>query len=210
MTIYKAPDWLYKPAKINQDWYTQIRGELLQVFKYKFKGVPLNTIKSQFVVPASREYVIDNCPILMQQLKEYGLFDHFLALAMIVVGPNDNAYPIHVDTINQGFMSLGLNIPVLNCENSYTAWYDTEILYHESFNSQIITAKGYTTAVPCDSEHAVEIARCDANQPHWINVVKPHNAVCNHNRLRVNSSLRFDKKLFEMIANGSFAQKCSE
>jgi hypothetical protein len=209
MTIYKAPDWLYKPANINQEWYTQIRGELLQVFKYGFTGVPINTIKSQFVIPASKDYVVENCPTLMRQLKEYDLFDHFLILAMIIVGPDDS-YPVHVDTINQGFMSVGLNIPVLNCEDSYTAWYDADILYHESFNSSIIAAKGYTTAIPCDDDNAVEIARCDANQPHWINVVKPHNAVCNHKKLRVNSSLRFDKKLFEMIADGSFEKKCSK
>jgi 6,7-dimethyl-8-ribityllumazine synthase len=209
MTIYKAPDWMYKPAKINHEWYPQIRSELLQVFKYKFNGVPFNTIKSHFVIPAPRDYVIDNCPVLMQQLKEYGLYDHFLSLAMIIVGPDD-AYPVHVDTINQGLMSVGLNIPVLNCEDSYTAWYDAEILYHELFEPYIMSSKGFTTAIPCDNDTAVEIARCDASQPHWINVLKPHNAVCNHNKLRVNSSLRFDKKLFEMIADGSFEKKCSE
>lgn len=207
MTIYKAPDWLYKPAKINQEFYKPIQKELQQVFYYKFKDIPAKEIKSQFVIPAPKEYIVDNCPFLMQQLKEYNLFDHFLALAMIIVGPRDS-YPIHVDTINEGFMSVGLNIPVLNCEDSYTAWYESEILYHESFDSHIIAAKGYTTAIPCDNENFVEIERCNANSPNWINVVKPHNAVCNHTKLRVNSSLRFNKRLFEMIADGSFDKKC--
>lgn len=207
MTIYKAPDWLYKPAKINQDLYPQIQLELLQIWQYRFNDTPLNSIKSHFVVPASTKYVIDNCPALMQQLSEYGLADSFLALAMIVVG-HDGDYPIHVDTINTGFMSLGLNIPVFNCEDSYTAWYDAEILYHDAFNPYIMDAKGYTTAIPCDHNGAVEIDRCSANQPHWINVVRPHNAICNHNKLRVNSSLRFDKKIFEIINDESFYKKC--
>jgi hypothetical protein len=208
MTIYRAPDWLYKPAKINQELYPQIRRELLQIWRYKFNDTPARSIRSHFVVPAPTKYVIDNCPALIQQLSEFGLADSFLALAMIVIG-HDNDYPIHVDTINTGFMSVGLNIPVFNCECSYTAWYDAEILYHETFNPYIMEAKGYSTAIPCDNSEPVEIGRCDANIPHWINVTKPHNAITEKNRLRVNSSLRFDKKIFEMISDGSFNEKCT-
>jgi len=207
MTIYKAPDWLYKPAKINQTIYPQIRNELLQIFKYKFNGTPFNSIKSHFVIPAPTKHVIDNCPFLMQQLTEFGLADSFLSLAMIVVG-HDNNYPIHVDTINEGFMSIGLNIPVFNCEDSHTAWYDAEILYHDAFNGYIMEAKWFITAIPCNNSNAIEIDRCNANTPHWINVTKPHNAITMRSGLRVNSSLRFDKKIFEMIDDGSFDKKC--
>jgi hypothetical protein len=208
MTIYKAPDWLYKSANIKQELYKPIQKELQQIFYYKFKDIPTNEIISHFVIPAPAEYIKSNCPNLMKQLKEYDLDSNLLCLAMIIVA-NGQDYPIHVDTLNPGYMTLGLNIPVLNCKDSYTAWYDTDILYHESFAVDILNAKGFSTAVPCNSNDAVEIDRCDANTPSWINVARPHNAICNHDKLRVNASLRFDKKIFEMINDGSFYTRCS-
>ena len=209
MTIYKAPDWLYKPAKLNTTLIPSIRKELLQVFRYKFNSIDIRDITSQFVVPTYREYIIENCPSLMQQLKDYGLDDSFAMLGMIIVAPGTK-YPIHVDTLNPGRMSLGLNIPVINCHDSDTAWYDTEILYHETFENHIIDSKAQHTAIPCEANGAIELDRVSANVPHWINVIKPHAAVCNHNSFRVNSSLRFDKKIFELIHDGSFDQKCVE
>jgi len=207
MTIYKAPDWLYRPANIDSLLYSSIKKELLQVFNYKFKQTPFNKIQSQFTIPANIEYVKQTCPTLMKQLKMYGLDTELRMLAFIIVSPGGD-YPIHVDTLNPGQMSLGLNIPVLNCNDSYTAWYDTEILYHEFFESSLLDNSVPSTALPCDLTNAVEIARCSANSPHWVNVLKPHAAICNHNKLRVNSSLRFDKKIFEMISDNSFYERC--
>lgn len=211
MTIYKTPDWLYKPAKINSNLYSSIRKELVQLFMNKFKGIPLNEIRSQFCVPCNVDDVKRNCPALMAQLTEYNLADELKLLAFIIVAPDDE-YPIHVDTLNPGQLSIGLNIPVLNCHDSYTAWYDTEILYHEFMATSVMDRSTFSspisTAIPCDTENAVEIDRCSANYPHWITVVTPHAAVCNHKMLRVNSSLRFDKKIFEMIADGSFMENC--
>ena len=57
MTIYKAPDWLYKPANIKQELYKPIQKELQKVFYYKFKDIPANEIISHFVVPAPVEYI---------------------------------------------------------------------------------------------------------------------------------------------------------
>jgi hypothetical protein len=205
--IYQAPEWLYKTAKLNATLLPFIRKELLKVFQYKFNTVDVSKIESQFVVPADPEYVKQNCPSLMKQLKEYELDADFLMLAMIIVAPGTE-YPIHIDTLNPGRMSLGLNIPVINCHDSYTAWYDTEILYHEPFANHVIESKSHHTAIPCKVTGAIEIDRCSANVPHWINVTKPHAAICNHNSFRVNSSIRFDKKIFEMIHDGSFDQKC--
>lgn len=207
--IYQAPEWLFQPAKLDENLHSKINKELLELFYSKFKDVKLSSIHSQFVVPTDIDYVKSHCPSIMAQLKQYGLDDVFVMLAMIVVAPGTN-YPIHVDTLNHGKMSFGLNIPVLNCYDSYTAWYDTEILYHESFDYGILNAKfDHGTGVPCKQDGAVEIARCPADKPHWINVVKPHAAICNHNKLRVNSSFRFDKKIFEMLADGSFYEKCT-
>lgn len=207
-SIYVAPDWLYKPAKLNPELYPVIRKELLKIFQTRFQDTKPSEITSQFVVPADVHSVKKSCPALMEQLNEYGLADSFVMLAMIIVTPGPE-YPVHVDTLNPGRMSFGLNIPVLNCNDSYTAWYDTEILYHETFAPNILTPSiYYGTALPCRVEGAVEIDRCSADTPHWINVIKPHAAVCNHSKLRVNSSLRFDKKIFEMVHDGSFYERC--
>lgn len=207
--IYQAPDWFFQEAKLDKNLYPKIKKELLDLFQYRFNDTPLSLIHSQFVVPADIEYVKENCPAIMAQLKQYGLDDVFVMLAMIIVAPGTD-YPIHVDTLNHGKMSFGLNIPVLNCHDSYTAWYDAEILYHESFAPNILNTKfDIGTGLPCSHTNAVELARCSANIPHWINVVKPHAAICTHDKLRVNSSFRFDKKIFEMLADGSFYEKCT-
>lgn len=202
-TIYKAPNWLYKPANIDTNVLPTIQDEVMKLLKIAYPDT--DSMTSKFAVPADVFTIKKSCPALMSELDRLGLSDHFLMMALIIVQPGSH-YPIHIDSTNPARMSVGLNMPILNCENSYTVWYDAKIQYEKYVPDYVIGSDIAHMSVPVDETTAKEIDRCNANIPHWINVSVPHVPVCDHNLFRVNCSLRFSPKLFEFIADGYFDQ----
>jgi hypothetical protein len=200
-TIYKAPDWLYKPANIDSTKLKTIQYELLKLSKKVI--VNMTTAPSEFRVVADRELIKEFCPVYMEELKKLGLADMIMFLALISVR-SGSFFPIHIDYPDPRRLSFGLNIPVLNCQDSYTVWYDAEPLPYKILPAHIVTSELVSTAIPVVEETAVEIARCDANVPHWINNYAPHKPICLHDNYRINSSMRFMPEIYEMIADGYF------
>ena len=180
MHKYKdAPDWLHYPANISNEEFQSIRPELAKLLVLTLQeesyGFIMNDVS---MIPKI-------CPKLTQFLKRNKLLDILSYIVTIVVHPEKEFY-VHVD----GWESIGLNFPILNCEETYTVWYDTEILNDPT---HIRPGEIEASTKICDQsnlEHK-EIGRLDATIPSWLNVNIPHRPVVLHNKLRAAISFRF-------------------
>jgi len=200
-TIYKAPDWLYRPANVMTTMLGDIQKELttlsFMIIKDKFNS------PSEFHIIMNLDLIKEVCPTLMIELKRLGISDIVAFIALITVR-SGSKFPIHIDYPDQRRQSFGLNIPVLNCKDSYTVWYDAEPMPHKTIDQHIITSELVSASIPCDEETAIEIDRCDANVSHWINNNVPHKPICLHDNFRINASVRFTSDIYELIASGYF------
>jgi hypothetical protein len=200
-TIYKTPDWLHLPAAIDPVKLPSIQKELMHVASWAIKDIAHSP--SEFINVDDIDKVKHTCPILVDEFKRLGIFDILYLMSIITVRP-ESYFPIHVDYPDPSRISFGLNIPVLNCKDSYTVWYDTEVLPYKYLPGYIITSPLVSVAQPCDEENAVEIDRVECSTPSWINNHVPHRPHCLHNKFRINSSFRFTNQIYELIANGHF------
>jgi hypothetical protein len=175
-----TPDWLYHQAKLDADLLPQITKELTNFFLSN-KNQSLVQMTSTYV----EYYDIKTCPTLIQQLQQLDLYTKFLALGFISVD-STKIFPPHVD----GDVDCALNIPIVNCEGTYTVWYDGVITDNELPDY----AKGVKIAEIsriADPKTVKEIGRCDSSIPHWININTLHRPETTHDRFRVAASLRF-------------------
>jgi hypothetical protein len=175
-----TPDWLYHPANLDDNLLPQIQKELKKFFLSN---------KNQSLVPMTSTYIeyydIKTCPTLIQQLEQWDLYTKFWGLAFISVD-STKIFPPHVDAD----VDCALNIPVFNCEGTYTVWYDGVITDNELPDY----AKGIKIAEIsriADPKTVKEIGRCDSSIPHWLNINVLHRPETTHDQFRVAASLRF-------------------
>jgi hypothetical protein len=112
------------------------------------------------------------------------LLDTFYFIGFISVDTSKE-FPPHIDTLD-----VGLNIPLYNCDNTYTVWYDAKIL-DQPFPDHVIGTEVVKAARIVDKKNAVEIDRVEANRPLWINTNVAHKPESHHDKLRMVASIRF-------------------
>jgi hypothetical protein len=187
---------LYAPANITADETKIIKFELFKFFQYWIKrqeNSNLHNLESQFIAIDKHDLPCeDQAPVLYDVLRRMQIDDAWSILAFIVVGGNKE-FPIHIDDHAEAWTTLGLNIPVFNCNNTKTVWYDTIPEENHDMPDYIsaLTPHAGVVSTKCVATNAKEIGSVDANVPHWVDVSVPHAPVCNHSKLRINSSLRF-------------------
>lgn len=200
----RTPDWLCYPANFENLLPIQ-----KQVYRLLLKtrptreqnfslGIPYWAESSKQDKSEQRQMIRDYCPALMDELKRLQLYDRFLGINFIVASsvPGTMKYAIHVDSVGRHVIGevqthLGLNFPVLNCNKSFTVWYDVE---NGLFCPVEIPQENLEQKISFELpklDDAVEIGRCDSTIPHWINTGIPHQPEVNHSYLRVNASVRF-------------------
>ncbi len=179
-----APNWLYHPANLNDELLPQIQKELikLSVVTRKDNLVPFT---STFVQVNDHTLLARTCPTLVQELQRLELYDILEFIALISVDCSKE-FPPHVDVGDD----IAVNIPLINCEGTYTVWYDAEIVDQE-LPKHAVGSESARQARVCNPRTAVEIGRCDSSIPHWINVNVPHRPETHHDQLRLAASLRF-------------------
>jgi hypothetical protein len=177
-----APDWLYYPANIDQLPAVQKELIKLSVITRKDNLVPYT---STFVEVSNKDLINKTCPVLVQELQRLKLYDTLGFIALISVDCSKE-FPPHVDVGDD----IAVNIPLINCEGTYTVWYRAEIVDKE-LPKYAIGSEIARQARVCDPRTAVEIGRCDSSIPHWINVNVPHRPETHHDQLRLAASLRF-------------------
>lgn len=207
------PNWLYKPANITPEEIKLIQIEILKFLKNwcQTKNANFLSLTTQFIHINLRDPMFGNfctLPTVSKILSRMQITQFLFGVGFIIV--NENKYfPIHIDYYDTEFMNVGLNIPILNCNGSRTVWYDSIPDDNDDMPLYVgeLTKVSAAVAVNCIQDNVKEIGSIDANVPHWINIAVPHAPRCNHSKLRINASLRFntmehdfiDSELFEQI-----------
>lgn len=177
-----TPDWLYLQPNIDVDTLDTIKKELI---KLSVANKPHNLVEyTSTFVAADRELTHKLCPTLIKELTRLELLKDFDFVALIsVVGQTE--FPPHVDVGTE----VGLNIPLINCENTYTVWYDAKIVDQELPEYAIGSPIAHMARL-CDPRTAKEIGRCDSSRPYWINTNVPHRPETHHDQFRLAASIR--------------------
>lgn len=190
--------WLYKPANLEaKDYENEIKNLLNSI-------VPdLDIEKSPHFLPITDHAKFkEHCPTLFNKISDWGLGNRLAELAFIVIPPGGN-FPIHRDYPKWEFRNLGLLFPVINCHNSYTAFYETEVV-KETLGG-IVGDNAYANrAQRVDENNVKEITRIPNDAAYWVNVFTPHKPIVEHNEYRVTFSIRFRPELFDIIQSGYF------
>lgn len=185
------PKWLYKPIEVNN--LAQIQKEILPIILKKIPNFIFEPPNFYRLLP---EDIVPYAPNYIELIKTIGIYDRWLLSAVITTN-RGIITPIHVDNKNWFKNCYGLNIPIVNCEGTYTVWYDTEIgnsLYEEGDWRDTACSQKENTP-------ATEIGRWEMSQPAWINVSIPHQAVSTHMKPRAIISARFDPEIHELLYN---------
>jgi hypothetical protein len=180
-----TPDWMYHQANLDTDQFPIIQKELLKLFLITKKEniVPYT---STFVEIGDKELMRNTCTTLMDELRRLNLYDNFFVISFISV-ESTREFPPHVDS----GVDIALNIPLINCEGTYTVWYDGK-LKDQGLPSYAIGSAIAEISRVADPRTVTEIGRCDSSIPHWINVNMFHRPETHHNQFRVAASVRFD------------------
>ena len=115
----KKPEWYYKPIVVPEL-------SLIQDEVNKFLPDLLSTQQEIGFYYIKRDQIETLFPCYTAMLKKMGLIDRWTYSAIIAT-EGHREFPIHIDSLDWEDRCFGLNIPILNCENSWTVWYDANI-----------------------------------------------------------------------------------
>lgn len=184
------PTWLYKPVHIDNLENIQIE---LSKFIYSIDK-DFDTKSTDFIF-VTKFRMASHTPLLCKLIRSMGLFSRWIGCGISSNNHGENLR-IHVDQFDWTTVCYGLNIPVMNCEDSYTVWYDAELLDENpsddkpAYNNAPIIKPGTTP---------IEIGRWAVKNPAWVNVSIPHCSVTEHNKPRALISARFDPEVHDLL-----------
>lgn len=186
------PSWLYQPIHIPDSLLNLFQKEFMLIYNKFVKDLDSNPI--QLVSEEDTSVIPIEYPYIFKYLKLLGIHSYVIRIGLVVV--NEQRVVVHTDWPATGY---ALNIPVLNCEETFTAWYNAQ---PTNYKANIYSSESWRTVGDSplyDSETAIEIDRIKANKPHWINVRVPHSPICNHGKLRINGTIRFDDRIYHYL-----------
>jgi hypothetical protein len=194
--ITTRPTWLYKPINITN--LDSIKSECLNVFNKHYSNAFGN--RGFTFTRIDQDILRAEAPSYVQALKDLGLYDRWTnSIFSGTVG--ENRYedsPIHIDNDDWNTRCYSLNMPVVNCENSYTLFYKSNTPGPTApIPEWIIDAASYKVGGSFREEDCQEIGRCNVEQPAWINVTIPHRAVNNNPDMRLIITTRFYPELHD-------------
>lgn len=186
----EKPTWRYRYVTIPN--LETIQSELYEAFNIVYDN-DVNQMTPDYVF--GRGYIIEEyLPKTKEFLNELGILDRW-AFVGFVTGNKGESLPLHVDTLDWKRICYGLNIPVLNCEKTYTAFYDAQV------KERAYSDKERKTAHICDEETAIEIDRVECDRPMWINHTIPHKPIMTHEKPRIMASLRFFPEVHDLLGD---------
>jgi hypothetical protein len=115
--------------QLNKDWYYSfLEIENLKPLVQELIELKESDVKRYYVnrhyINILAEDIGDRAPVLFQYLKGAGLDKKFQRL--LYSAYYEGADAVHIDAYDPKYCSVSLNIPLTDCENSYTAWYRTD------------------------------------------------------------------------------------
>jgi hypothetical protein len=189
-------DWYYKYANVGLDQTEIYNAELNNLVENLIDIESLTA--SKFYSFYENSFLETYCPEFYKHLAKKQLTKFFKGFILIIAFPG-NQLPIHIDDNKDNVNQIGLNLPVRNCENSYTVWYKNlgpaEFL-DPDYSGNVDT---FNQAPQWNTIDAEEITRVEITKPLWINSGVPHTAVSYNSGIRIAISLRFDTLLQKIL-----------
>jgi hypothetical protein len=183
------PNWFYKPIEVEN-----LLGIQEELTAYLYKKIPnFDTIGSMFVY-IDRKEIEPHVPLYKKYIDSLGILAKWEYSAIVGTTSNQD-FVIHVDCHDWILRSYGLNIPIINCDGTYTVWYDAEI-EGEIFNNADPRS---TARMIKPNTTATEIARWEANKPAWVNNSIPHRPISTHTKPRAIISARFTPEVHDLF-----------
>lgn len=127
--------------------------------------LPKESFTTPGVMPQWTDQLI-NLPEIQNIIKELNL-ESIATHVCIVTMPPNSELPIHVDG---GISKAALNIPLLNCNGTYTRWFSSTQAPYEHVHH------GGGTYLGVDRETCTEVSRVEMDQPCVININEFHDA----------------------------------
>lgn len=205
----KHPTWCFQ--NINVPNLDKIVADLTQI--YNSTNYFIDTDKTFYMVDSSHPSW-KNAPALQHWISAMNWNDRWVVICFVVTRNGCDDWPVHVDYPSTSDAYASINIPILNCEDSYTVFYDAAI----DINKQIpmVLHNGQYPGVGwdahsqtsddtselrnqggffCKPESAIEIARAESWKPNIINTTVPHRPIIPHNKERVMAAIRIRPEL---------------
>lgn len=139
----------------------------------------------------------DRTPILYNYLQSIGLKDRFQRLLFSAYYEGSGV--VHVDSYDPVWCSSSLNIPLTDCENSYTAWYKTEKTELRDITTTGRDPTKHNTTIgqhfaflPLDEVE--EICRVEVTRPMLVNTTILHRGII-PSKTRTICGIRFKDEL---------------
>lgn len=126
-------------------------------------------------------------PSLSAWLDTIGLKNNLLYAGLPCTAPYSNGR-IHTD----GKCVEAINLPVYNCEEGYSAWYDAEQMGNITESVSGKSTNQLAEYVPYLHQGATELDRVSNKYPIWFNTAVPHRGLNPSNRPRIILTLRFN------------------
>lgn len=186
------PNWFFKEISVPE--LADIQREIFQIITTLITDD--SEIKFFYI---DRTLLETGAPSYTKFLNRLGILDRWKYSAIITTQGNEK-FPIHVDAIDWKNRCYGLNLPILNCEDSDTVWYDADIV-----NELVTTESDYrNSARLCKTDSAREVCRMPSTTPAWINISIPHRPETKHSDLRIVISARFTPEVHEIFNENIF------
>lgn len=191
MTEYEGyPTWLYKPVEV--DNLSLIQEELMPIL---YREIPDFDNDPPHFIYVPRENIEPYAPRYTEFIASLGIVNRWYGSALVTTN-RGIPYPIHVDGLDWHQKCYGLNLPLINCDDTYTVFYDAEI-ETEAFTSRGDPKNSARKIKPGTTP--TEIGRWESNKPAWINTRIPHCPLSNHTRPRAIISARFYPEVHEIF-----------
>jgi len=180
-----------------------------ELYDFMFSVKPSTDTWISTAMYMSKDKISEQTPLFNEYLKSLGIFDRWY-YSLLIYTNNGKTLPIHIDSVPWKNDRYALNIPVYNCDDTYTVWYECEIDYDNNDTiSTNVDISAYTNPnykdkdIPArfmkNNSSYKEIERLNSNQPAWVDYTIPHRPVANHNLPRALFTARFRPDLSDII-----------
>jgi len=185
--MVQVPDWNWRKIDVNN--LAEIQKELWNVVP---EVIPdWETAPGQFK-HVEVELVKKFSPLYSELISILGLAERWHICALITTNRN-TTLPIHTDVDDPSIRCFAFNVPIINCEDSYTVWFKAEDPVINTINPE----DGKDKVLFYNEETAVEIDRMPATTCAVVNNYTPHRPVTEHSKFRAILSSRFNPELFD-------------
>lgn len=201
-----CPTWLYRPVTIKN--LDTMQREFLDIAA----TIPNFENRDTDYFRLDHHLVIEKAPVFINFLKKIGLYNRWLtdadtqrnAYTGFVTTNNDKIFPMHKDFRDWKQRTYALNFPLINCEDSYTIWYDSKI---ELIPPKLNDSKNEAASFWSD-DGAIEVGRMPATETAFINLSIPHRPFSYHNKIRSIVTTRFTPEIHDLFdESGNFLRK---